>query len=210
MSQLVACVSEKFALVAADRRVEVREESGTRVLSLKKLYAPSRTALLATSGAAVGISISERFEHTMQARDSLNFGEVADFAASFFQKEYDEFIRKGAAWFKANPEAMRLAYLLLAGRNVDGTFGLRFYASESHTQPFKMLPTGAVLTAPRRIGLEAALMKTLAASPNPDEIKMTVLKALTRIEAVDGAVAGPFDVSVITVDGLKMETIEKI
>lgn len=210
MSQLVALTAGDFALMASDRNVIVYGEEGETRLSLKKLFAPAGKTLLSSSGASVGITISGRFEKMMEGKDLKDFDHMADYAALFFQREYDEFIKKGADWFAKNPECLKLAYFLLAGRKADGSPGLRFYASESHSEPFRLLNTGTVVTAPRRIGLEAALSKAVACGAGMDDIKVTVIKALAKIESVDQAVRGPFDIAVVGPDGLKMETVEQI
>ena len=209
MSQLFACVSEDFALLAADRRVEVRNGSQVSALPARKLFSPGDSVLIATSGAAVGITICEKLSVTLAAGNSMDLEEFESYAMPYFQREYHEFTRKGADWFASHPEAPRLSYVLMVGRTDGGGYGLRFYASEKHGEPFRLLPSGKVLTAPRRLGLEGAVMRALTGPGTAGAVKATVLNSLLKIEALDPAVAGPFDLAVLDGNGLKMETAER-
>ncbi len=193
MSQLVACSFDGGVLLAADRRVAVERDGELQVHSLRKLFTLGSTAAVATSGAAVGIAVSRNLHRFFRGRASPPLEEVDAYALSVFQKEYREFILQGENWFRINPHAHRLSYVLLAGREGGGAHAFRFYASEAHHEPYRLLATGAVLTAPRRLGLEARLGRALAEGVGGDALVALVLEGLWVIGRKEEAVGPPFD-----------------
>lgn len=209
MSQLVACVTGDSVLLAADRRVEVRGEVCATVQTARKLFALGSNAAVATSGAAVGIRISQLVAQAFANRSAVPFAEVEEYAMAVFRREYECFTAQGAEWFAAHPEALRLSYVLLAGRDTDGARHLRLYASENHGDPYRSLPVGKVLAAPRRLGLETRLSQALMADAPTHEVKALFLKHLTRIAELDEAVGEPFDFASVGPSGISLETIER-
>lgn len=193
MSQLVACRFEGGLLVAADRRVAAELRGEHQVHTIRKLFPLGSTAVVATSGAAVGIAVSRNLHRFLKRRSSPPLEDLEAYALSVFQKEYAEFIRQGEAWFRSHPQANRLSYLLLGGREDGGTYGFRFYASEAHHEPYRLLPTGAVLTAPRRLGLEARLTRALAQGTGGDGLLQVILAGLRVVGEKEEAVGPPFD-----------------
>ncbi|MEW6488347.1 MAG: hypothetical protein AB1578_10620 [Thermodesulfobacteriota bacterium] len=197
MSQLVACCFEGGVLLAADRRVAVERRGRDEIHALRKLFPLGASAAVATSGAAVGIAVSRSLHRFLQGRASPHLEDLEAYAVSVFQKEYAEFIRQGERWFRIHPHAHRLSYVLLAGQEGAGTHAFRFYASEAHHEPYRLLPTGAVLTAPRRLGLEARLGRALAAGASGDTLVQVVLEGLRVIGKKEPAAGPPFDWVVI-------------
>jgi len=193
MSQLVACRFAGGLLVAADRRVAVELRGEHQVHTIRKLFPLGSTAVVATSGAAVGIAVSRSLFRFLRHRASPSLEDLEAYALSVFQKEYTEFIRQGEAWFRSHPDAHRLSYVLLGGRGDGGGFDFRFYASEAHQDPYRLLPTGAVLTAPRRLGLEARLGRALAQGAGGDGLLEVILAGLRVVGKKEEAVGPPFD-----------------
>lgn len=197
MSQLVACCFEGGVLLAADRRVAVEREGELQVHSLRKLFPLGSAAAVATSGAAVGIAVSRNLHRFLRGRASLPFEDLEAYALSVFQKEYAEFVRQGENWFRINPHSHRLSYVLLAGRAPGGTHTFRFHASEAHHEPYRLLPTGPLLTAPRRLGLEARLARAVAGGAAGETLVEVVLEGLRVIGKKEEAVGPPFDWALI-------------
>lgn len=193
MSQLVACCFEGGILLAADRRVAVERRGRDEIHSLCKLFPLGACAAVATSGAAVGIAVSRSLHRFLQGRASPHLEDLEAYAVSVFQKEYAEFIRQGERWFRIHPHAHRLSYVLLAGQECAGTHAFRFYASEAHHEPYRLLPTSAVLTAPRRLGLEARLGQAVAAGASGETLVQLVLAGLRVIGKKEPGVGPPFD-----------------
>ena len=204
MSQLVACRSERGLVLAADRRVVVEAGGESRIHSVQKVFALGPTAAVATSGAAVGVAVSRTLARLFRKRAALPFTELEDYVLNVFQKTYDEFVEQGARWFEAHPGAHQLSYILLGGRESPGTFAFRFHASEAHGKPYLPLPTGAVLSAPRRLGLEGRLARALAAGAGLDELRRVTVEGLRLIAAKEESVAPPFDVAVIDDHGARL------
>ncbi len=193
MSQLVACRFEGGLVVAADRRVAAELRGEPQVHTIRKLFPLGSTAVVATSGAAVGIAVSRNLHRFLRRRAAPALEDLEAYALSVFQKEYAEFVRQGEAWFRSHPEAHRLSYVLLGGREGAGGYGFRFYASEAHHEPYRLLPTGAVLTAPRRLGLEARLTRALAQGAGGGGLLEVILAGLRVVGKKEEAVGPPFD-----------------
>lgn len=210
MSQLVACVTGDAVIMAADRRIEVRGDAETTVHAARKLFAVGDGVAIASSGAAVGVKITQAVAHAFAKRPKVTFAEAEEYALGVFGRDYAAFVAHGAEWFAAHPEALKLSYVLIGGVDADGTRHLKFHASECHGEPYRSLPVGAVLAAPRRLGLETRLTQALMAKKTTLEIKAMLLTHLTRIAELDSAVGGPFDVAVISASGVALETVERI
>lgn len=180
----------------------------TRVHSLQKLFPLGPGAAVATSGAAVGVYVSRTLSRLLGRRAALPTADLAAYALSVFQGQYDEFQNQGAAWFSSHPEAHRLSYVLLGGRDQDGAFSFAFHASEAHREPYRRLPTGNVLTVPRRLGLEGRLGHARADGASLSRIRDVALEGLRVIAGKEEAVAGPFDTASIDAGGVRMETSE--
>lgn len=209
MSQLVACVTGDSVLIAADRRVEVRHDNSSTVHTARKLFGVGARAAVATSGAAVGIHISQMVAKAFAQKPNVSFPEVEEYAMAVFQREYAAFIARGTEWFAAHPKALKLSYVLLAGRDGDGGRHVRFYASEDHGDAYRPLSVGSVLAAPRRLGLETRLSQALAANAPTMEIRGMLFTHLSRIAELDEAVGGPFDLATLGPSGIVLETIER-
>lgn len=205
MSQLIACQSPELLILGADRRVELRDDGEPEVSFQQKLFPLGPRAVVATSGAALGVEVSRRLS-LMFERRAPELDDLVSFALSVFQREYSDFIRRGAAWFTAHPEAYRLSYLLFGGARADGSLEARFFGSERHEEPYRAIDIGQVLTAPRRLGVEMKLVATAATAPT-DALRDTVVAALRRIEAGDDRVGGGFDLALLRTDSLELERI---
>jgi len=203
MSQLVACRFPGGVILAADRRVAVVRAGEPQVHSVKKLFALGSTAAVATSGAAVGIAVSRNLHRFLRRRSSPPLEEVEAYALSVFQKEYSDFVRQGETWFRSHPDAHRLSYLLLAGRTGAGEFAFRFHGSEAHHEPYRLLPTGDVLTAPRRLGLEGRLVRATAAGARGPALLDIVLEGLRVAAAREESVGPPFDYMIFEAGGVR-------
>lgn len=208
MSQLVACCSGEGLVVAADRRVAVDLRGQRQVHEIRKLFPLGSSAVVATSGAAVGIAVSRNLHRFLRRRASPPFEDLEAYALSVFQKEYAEFVRQGEEWFRSHPDAHRLSYVLLGGRQQDDTWALRFYASEAHHEPYRRLPTVSVVTAPRRLGLEGRLGLAVRQGASPESLRDAALEGLRIICRKDDAVGGPFDWAAFGRDGSRSGTEE--
>jgi hypothetical protein len=207
LSQLVAATSSLGLVLAADRRIVVAEETGTLVLSLRKLFALGPEAAVATSGAAVGVAASRWAATQLAGRQPLPFPELAEWVVSAFQTRYDDFNRRAEAWFREHPEAYRLSYILLAGRGPDGRCAFRFEASERPGEPYRLVPTGRILTAPRRLGLEGRLQRLRDGTA--EELAETIAEGLRLVARKEReAVAGPFDLALFDGEGMRLQTFE--
>lgn len=205
MSQLVACLSPGALVLAADRRVVVDRGGREEVHSLQKLFPLGPAAAVATSGAAVGVAVSRTLSRLLSRRAALPTPDLLDYALSVFQGEYQEFQEQGAPWFEAHPDAHRLSYLLLGARDPSGPLSFAFYASEAHGAPYCRLPTGSILTVPRRLGLEGRLARAVAAGATAEELRRVTLEGLTLIASKEDSVAGPFDVAVVDAAGVRLD-----
>lgn len=208
MSQLVACRYSGGVLIAADRRVVTEQGGRQRVHSQRKLFPLGTAAAVATSGAAVGILVSRTLSRLLGRRGPVPFDDLEEYALDVFQREYEEFVRQGTAWFAEHPEAHRLSYVLLAGGTRGEGPDFRFYASEAHGEPYRLLPTGPVLTAPRRLGLEGRLTRALAAGASGPQVRDLVTEGLELIARREDAVAGPFDLAVVEANGVTLTASE--
>ncbi len=207
MSQLVACRSPRGLLIAADRRVEIRKDDDVAVHTAQKLWSLGPAAAVATSGAAYGIEVSSLLSGMLGDHKTPSFDELERWVLSVFQQRYDEFQSKSASWFTEHPEALRRSYVLLGGESAPESWGLRFFASESHGQPYHPLPVGDVLTAPRRLGLEVRLAR---AAPESDleALRDLTVEGLRVIAEHDAGVQGPFDLVLFGQEGTRWETVE--
>lgn len=210
LSQLYGCLGPDWVVLAADRRVEIREEGEVRATSARKLFALGRHGAIASSGAAVGIRISLEVAQLLADRPLPDLDEVEGFVVDHFQRRYDEFLAQGEEWFRCHPEALTLSYFMLAGVDADGAPRLRFYASERHGDPYRALPVGQVLTAPRRLGSEARFLNALKGGVSAHDARAMAVGDLRRIAAKEHSVAPPFDFAVIDVAGANLETFEEI
>ncbi len=208
MSQLVACRFAGGVILAADRRVAVSRAGVHQVHSVQKLFALGSSAAVATSGAAVGIAVSRNLYRFLRKRSSPSLEEVEAYALSVFQKEYTEFTRQGEKWFRDHPDAHRRSYLLLAGRTAAGACAFRFYGSEAHHEPYRLLPTADTLTAPRRLGLEGRLCRAVADGADGESLLRVVLDGLSAVAAKDDAVGGPFDYVIFEGGGARVGSQE--
>ncbi|GAB4246615.1 MULTISPECIES: Ntn hydrolase family protein [Deferrisoma] len=208
MSQLVGCAWTGGVVLAADRRVTVGTDEGEQTRSVRKLYPLGHWAAAATAGAAVGIGLTRRIARAFHGRAAPFLDEIEPYILKVFCREYEAFVQQGARWFAAHPEAHQRSYLLLGGKDSAGAFRIAFYASEAHDCPHAPLPVGNVVTAPRRLGLEARLAQELAGEPAPGAVEELVAVALRRIAQRDEAVGGPFDLAVLDSHGLRFETLE--
>lgn len=206
MSQLIACVLPRGLLFAADRRIAVGEGPTAELHSLRKLFPLGSSAVLATSGAAVGVAVSRFLSRLFAKRsNAFSLGEIESYALWVFQKEYDDFVRQGTEWFRSHPEAKRFSYVMLGGRDSSASFGLRFYASEAHGQPYRLLRTGEVVTAPRRLGLEGRLTRALSSRAELDEVKEIAVDGLRSIAKAESSVGGPFDTALLSDATVRLE-----
>lgn len=205
MSQLVACLCKDALVLAADRRVVAERGGVETVHSLQKLFSLGPAAAVATSGAAVGVAVSRTLSRLLARRAALPAEELVAYALAVFQGEYQEFQEQGAAWFDAHPEAHRLSYVLIGSRDPGYAPSFAFFASEAHGEPYRRLPTGAILTAPRRLGLEGRLGRLLATGATTDEVRATILSGLRLIASKEDAVAPPFDLAAIDAAGVRLE-----
>jgi hypothetical protein len=204
----VASLCDQGIVLAADRRVAVGHGPNAQVHSLRKLFPLGPAAAVATSGAAVGVAVSRTLSRLVSGRAALPTSELTTYALSVFQGEYQEFQEQGRAWFSSHPEAHRLSYVLIGSRDRDGTLSLSFHASEAHGEPYRQLPIGAILTVPRRLGLEGRLGRTLAGGASLDQLRDVALEGLRLIAGKEEAVAGPFDVALVDAVGVRLETAE--
>ena len=191
--------------MAADRRVAVGDGPEPEVHALRKLFPLGSTAVLATSGAGVGVSISRFLSVLFGKRPSFPLSELESYSLSVFQKEYDDFVRQGGVWFTAHPHAHRMSYLLFGGRETEGSFVFRFHASEAHGKPYRLLPTANVLTAPRRLGLESRLARALSLRSPTQDLRNIVVEGLAQIARKEEAVGGPFDLALVDETGVRLE-----
>ncbi len=199
MSQLVACNSRAGLVLAADRRVVMSRAGQREFHSLRKLFPLGTRAAVATSGAAIGIAVSRNLNRWMRRHASLPFAELEEYALHVFQREYDHFVAEGRAWFAAHPWAHRRSYVLLGGWAQPKTEPeLRFYASEEHGDPYHTLPIGQVVTAPRRLGLEAQLHRAALDGAAVEDLAEIVLAGLRRVAEIEEAVAAPFDAALFS------------
>lgn len=207
MSQLVGCAWTGGVVLAADRRVTVGTDEGEQTRSVRKLYPLGRWAAAATAGAAVGIGLTRGIARAFHRRAAPFLDEIEPYVLKVFCREYEAFVQQGARWFAAHPEAHQRSYLLLGGKDSAGAFRIAFYASEAHDCPHAPLPVGNVVTAPRRLGLEARLARELAQDPAIEAVGTVVTGALRRIAERDPAVGGPFDLAILGPHGLRFETV---
>ncbi len=205
MSQLVACRAAEGVVIAADRQVVLEQGGEVRTRTIRKLFPLGPGAVVATSGAAVGIWVSRTLSHLLRRRGALPFEDLEAYVLQVFQNEYDQFVHQGASWFAANPQAHRLSYILLAARNGAGSHLFRFYASEAHGDPYRALPTGDVLTAPRRLGLEARLLQGITAGLPLESLAGRAAEGLRTIASREDSVAGPFDIALVGEAGTRFE-----
>jgi hypothetical protein len=207
MSQLIICKTAKGVLMAADRRVEVQESGQTRVVSRRKLFPVGVSAACMSGGAAMGIEVSRTLAQTFAEGCDMPTLELEGFILATFQKEYDAFVRRGEKWFSEHPEAHRRSYFFLGALGEDSAPVMRFYASEEHGEPYRSVPIGEVLTAPRRIGLESRLAKAVASGAGLAELKEIAVEGMRRIEKAEESVGGPFDVVMIDSSGLQWSQV---
>jgi len=208
MSQLVACCFGEGLVVAADRRVAVDLRGERQIHAIRKLFPLGASAVVATSGAAVGIAVSRNLHRFLRRRASPPFEDLEAYALSVFQKEYAEFIRQGEEWFRSHPDAHRLSYILLGGRQHDSKWALRFYASEAHHEPYRLLPTVQVVTAPRRLGLEARLGLAIRQGASAESLCDLALEGLRVISQKEEGVGAPFDWAAFGREGTRSGTEE--
>lgn len=206
MSQLVACRSPSGLLLAADRRVVVTRDGRPEVHRVQKLFPLGPAAAVATSGAAVAIAVSRTLSRLLRRRAALPWSDLEAYALGVYQKEYRAFTEQGARWFASHPDASRLSYLLIG--SVAGGVGGRFHfhASESHGQAYRALPTGDVLTAPRRLGLEGRLLGALRREASLEELGELTLTGLRQIGQKVEAVGAPFDLALLDETGDRFST----
>ncbi len=202
MSQLVACQAPAGLLLAADRRVVVTRHGRPEVHTVQKLFLLGPAAAVATSGAAVAIAVSRTLARLLKRRAALPWPDLEAYALGVYEKEYRDFARQGERWFAAHPEAHRSSYLLLGGAGG----GFRFHASEDHGQDYRLLPTGEVLTAPRRLGLEGRLLAGLRAGASLEALGEVTLAGLRQIAAKVEGVGGPFDLALVDGAGARLST----
>jgi len=201
MSQLLALNTEYGVILAADRRVEVREGHQIHEEERVKLFPMGTVAAMATSGAAVCIPMTEQLSNFIGEQE-LNFEVVAPYVLEQMQREYDKFIDMAGDWFLRNPEAYRLSYLLIGGVNAGGEPIFEFYASEAHGESYYALPTHEVLTAPRRLGLETRLRAANARSASLEEILEIIEAGLSLVASKENAVGNTFDLVIINKEGI--------
>jgi hypothetical protein len=207
VSQLLSCLGHQSLFIAADRRVE-QQEAETAVHFERKLFRLGPNAVVATSGAAVGIEVSRRLSQGVTQGLSLGFSELEKYVLAVFQREYEDFTKRGADWFAENPEAHRLSYIMFGGRTEQGGFEVRFYASEDHDSPYQPVPIGAVLSAPRRLGLEMSMMAAVNGEASSNELRELATTGLTKVAERDEKVGGGFDCALFERGGVELFSID--
>ncbi|PLX40055.1 MAG: hypothetical protein C0608_10155 [Deltaproteobacteria bacterium] len=206
MSQLLAVNTGYGVILAADRRVEVRQGHHTHEEERVKLYPMGTLAAIATSGAAVCIPMTEQLSKFIGDKP-LSFEHAAPYVVEQMQREYDKFIDMAGDWFLKNPKAYKLSYLLIGGVNAGGEPSFEFYASEAHGEAYHKLPTQDVFTAPRRMGLETRLMAANARGAPLEEILEIIKDGLFLVAKKEIAVGGVFDLVIINSGGITRHKI---
>lgn len=207
MSQLLGFQSADCLFIAADRRVVQRDSKREQQVSqARKLYRLGPKAVIATSGAAIGIEVSKKLSQAISQGLSLEFKELEEYAVTIFRREYEAFTQEGADWFAQNPDAHRLSYFLLGGRDIDGSLQMRFYGSESHEAPHEALQIGAVLSAPRRLGLEMRLSQAINRGASTEELRQLATTGLEQIANHDENVGKDYDCALFTNGELELFT----
>ncbi len=210
MSQLIACNTPRCLLLAADRRVETRGDGSSQIYTAQKLFPLGAHAAVATSGAAVGIDASRELARSLAHSAPRTFDDLDTYSLHVFNQRYNTFKEQGKAWFETHPEAIRLSYILLGGTHdgkADGERMFRFHGSESHEDAYSHIPTVDVLTAPRRIGLEARLAHAARADADADSLREIILAGLRLVEEKEGSVCGPYDIAIFDDQGRRFESV---
>lgn len=207
MSQLIAVRTGEGIALAADRRVEVHDGLSVSARAAQKLLPLGECGALASGGAAVGIAITHKLSLEFSARGRVPFEEMEARVLSVYQAEYAAFVERGKDWFAQNPQAHRRACFLLGGWDEDGHPQASFWASDDHTMPLTQIPFGAVLSMPRRLGLEAALARACAQGEGLNALYERIAAGFKRIEDAGEPVGGPYDVALLSRDGTRWEEV---
>jgi hypothetical protein len=154
----------------------------------------------------VGIETSRELARSMAHRSPESFEALDRYALHVFNRRYDTFKLQGRTWFEAHPDALQRSYILLGGTE-NGDRRFHFHGSESHADRYRHIPTADVLTAPRRIGLEARLTHAARSDAGADALRDIILAGLALIETRERAVSGPFDIALFDDRGRRFETV---
>jgi len=205
MTQEIFCAHAEGAVLVSDSLVIRQDDAGRRErLSQRKLFALGRRAAIVSGGAAIGIDLSRALAQTLAQRRSDDIAEIIACAPAFLNAGYAAFLEQARPWFAAHPAAYQRLYFFIAGCPAAGPPAQTLLlGSESIETPLTALPTGAVLTMPRRLMLEAQLAR-LAQKASLVELAEQCLHSLALLAAKDGeTVAGPFDGVILSAQGLR-------
>ena len=174
--------------------------------SFRKLYSLGSHAAILSAGAKVGIDLSIRLGELVAYRGLYDVEAIYPLAREFLSQEYGRLLEEGRDWFASHPEAYRRLYFVVAGhtfRDPSKPFRLYLLGSEDLELPLQLLPTGTLLTMPRRLAFEMKLAAALSQS-SLDSLADLCLGYLRRLEEKEpDRVGGPYYAATVTGEGFK-------
>jgi len=187
MSQIVGFLNDSYAVIVSDSNIA--DETGESIGTSKKLFSGGNF-IITSVGVSFGLTIIEGLLAQTKFLGPITKEEIEDYLITYGNKQYDFFLKNYGKNLKQ--DLIRL-YFLFAAVNKEKKLSLGFLGSEGDA-PFSVLPSEKVVTAPRRIVLEANLLK-LANKPKT-EVADFIVSYLRKVSQKDPSVKPPFGVAV--------------
>ncbi|MBC7105407.1 MAG: hypothetical protein H5T97_05680 [Firmicutes bacterium] len=162
MSQFVLCHDAGGALLASDGRITRLGPAGEEVAAFSgpKIFPLGSHAVISSAGPAAGLVLCRRLSEMAPACGVPEFTRLYRLAVAYLTDGYYRFVSAHRARLLALPEEYRFVCFLLAGYAPEHR-AVRVHLLESRNLelPFTEPAVGPVLTLPRVLSLEAALVR---------------------------------------------------
>ncbi len=193
MSQIVGFLSSGFAFIASDSNIA--DEKGESLGFRNKLF-QGEGFIIATAGISFGIDLIEGFLVQSKMLGIKWAEEIENYFVNHGNLMYRQFLKVHGKDVK---DELKRLYILFAGLTEEGKLTLRLIGSEGEDS-LKAVPFSDVVTAPRRLGLELALMKLK--NVTMFELSNFIFENLKKISEKDHHVKPPFHILFIDRNGL--------
>ncbi|MCX7770860.1 MAG: hypothetical protein N2202_07240 [Proteobacteria bacterium] len=191
MSQIIGYLSEKACYICVDSNIVYPDKS----TSLSNKLFISKHFIIATAGLSFGMDILEGLMEKSRTLDIKSFEEIEEYLMTIGNNQYKNFINNFERTLKK--EFMRV-YFVFSGRKTTGELKIGLLGAEDK-EDFKRIEIKNLITAPRRLGIEMAMMNLK--DQNENDLKNFFKKAMEKISIIDKNVSPPFRLGIINKNG---------
>jgi len=204
MAQIIAAQNENGIVLAADSKAIEFDLDGNPVyLTVNRLLPLGERAAILAGGGAHTVDMARSLQAFVSGEGLTDIEDIHRAALPYLAGEYERFMRKECQTLHLDP--LLYTYFILAGytdRDPGRPTRLYFLWNKKKLPQLDGDEIARAFTVPRRIGLEAKLVRLSQTGATAEEILDEVRGALNKLEGSQEEIGGPFVFATLTADGL--------